>query len=305
MNIVLISTTEDAASANIREQIIHHWQMQQQPEPLEPLNSLFGNIIFKATINNNSVGLFQITTPLITAENIDDAIKKEVHAAHFKKTDLIIFLSKHVSKEQTPALTVHSIGNWGRADFGGKEHRLCPTSGIFIRKFYLNLLAHATKYCQIPVTLEATHHGPYVETPAVFIEIGSTPAQWNEPRYGKIMAGALYDTIGALDSLQNFSEEMPEIPTAIGLGGPHYCNTFNKLLQRMPIAFGYICPKHNLENFDDDLLSQALGKCAEKVDFTVLDWKGLGQHKEKIIALLQKNNISYKRSDQILNGYDK
>lgn len=96
------------------------------------------------------------------SENID----KEISA------DIFIFASKHRSKENTPSFAVHAIGNWYKAELGGKEKKLCTSSAALLKNLLLELNESA-KSANYKITIEATHHGPFVEKPAVFIEIGS------------------------------------------------------------------------------------------------------------------------------------
>ena len=49
-----------------------------------------------------------------------------------------------------------------------------------------------------------------------------------------------------------------------------------------------------------ELLKQAINKTKEKVDFILLDWKGLGTEKLKIKEILKNLNIEYKKTEQIL-----
>ena len=48
------------------------------------------------------------------------------------------------------------------------------------------------------------------------------------------------------------------------------------------------------------MLKQAIEKTYEKVDFVLLDWKGLGKEKQRIKSILEELNIEYKRTDQRL-----
>ena len=63
-------------------------------------------------------------------------------------------------------------------------------------------------------------------------------------------------------------------------------------------AVGHICPKHNLESLDEDMLKQLIDKTLPKPEFVILDWKGLGKEKQRILELLEKNSIKYERSDK-------
>ena len=81
------------------------------------------------------------------------------------------------------------------------------------------------------------------------------------------------------------------------IGGGHYNHYANKAMLQTNLAVGHICAKYNLENLDEDFLKQAMEKCQAKL--VLLDWKGLGKEKARILEILQKNSIEYKRSDKI------
>ena len=47
-------------------------------------------------------------------------------------------------------------------------------------------------------------------------------------------------------------------------------------------------------------MKQSMKKTIEKVDFVLLDWKGLGKEKQRIVEMLKKLNIETKRTEQVL-----
>jgi len=275
MQIVIISSSKDPAGVNIRNNLIELFDFDE-------INKTFdGNPIFQYDkIQNKNIRLYLTGNDLIFSENID----KEINA------DVFIFASKHRSKENTPSFAVHPIGNWNKAEFGGKEKSLCPSSAILLKNMFveLNNLAKNSGY---ELTMEATHHGPYVEKPAVFVEVGSTEKEWSGKENGKIIAETLIN--GLKNENQNYK-------TAIGIGGPHYCSNFNKIALRTGIAFSHICPKYMLDKLNEELIRQAIEKTREKTDFIVLDWKGLGTEKQRIVEMLKNLNLEFRRADQIL-----
>ena len=141
------------------------------------------------------------------------------------------------------------------------------------------------------ITLEATHHGPYVEKPAVFIEIGSTEKEWSGRENGEIIAKAIINAL---------SNEGNSHKIAVGIGGPHYCSNFNKILLRTDIAVSHICPKYHLQDLNENLIKQSMEKTAEKVNFILLDWKGLGKEKQRILDILKNLSVEIKKTEQIL-----
>lgn len=65
------------------------------------------------------------------------------------------------------------------------------------------------------------------------------------------------------------------------------------------LAVGHICAKYNLENLDLNLIKQVIEKIIPKPKFALLDWKGLGKEKKRIVGLLEDNKIEYKRNDKV------
>ena len=275
MNIAIISSAKDSAGVNIRNNLIELFDFEKTDVKSD------NNDVFEYNnILNKNVKLYLTNQDLIFAENIDRTIS----------ADFFIFASKHRSKENTPSFAVHSIGNWHKADFGGEERKLCMSSAILLKNLFVELNANG-KETNYELTLEATHHGPYVGKPAVFVEIGSTENEWNGKLNGEIIAKVI---MGGLGNRSN------NYKTAVGIGGPHYCSNFNKIVLRTDIAISHICPKYHLENLNQELIKQAIEKTVEKVDFVVLDWKGLGTEKQRIVDILKNLNLEFKRTDQIL-----
>ena len=140
------------------------------------------------------------------------------------------------------------------------------------------------------LTLEATHHGPYMHKPSVFVEVGSTELEWNDKENGKILANTIMNAL---------KKEVSDQKIAIGIGGPHYCANFNKLLLRSNYAVSHICPKYHLSNLTEELVKEAIENTNEKVDRVMLDWKGLGTEKQRIIKILKNLGLEILRLDKV------
>lgn len=280
--IAILSSSKDPAGINIRNALIRLFHFAKTEKNFD------GSEVFVFNkIPNKTIKSFFVNDDLIFLENIDKKIS----------ADIFIFASKHRSKENTPSFAVHPIGNWNKAEFGGKEKTLCFSSAILLKNIFVelnkNFILQEKNFSEsnYEITLEATHHGPYVEKPAVFVEIGSTENEWSDEENGKIIAKTIINALN--NSNTNYK-------IAVGIGGPHYCNNFNKIMLRTDIAISHICPKYHLETLDEELIKQAIEKTIEKVDFVVLDWKGLGTEKQRIVEMLNNMNMGYIRTDQIL-----
>ena len=273
--IAIISSSKDPAGVNIRNNLIQLFDFEKLNEKFD------GNDVYQyIEIKNKNIKLFLTNDDLIFLERIDNKID----------ADFFVFASKHRSKENTPSFAVHPIGNWDKADFGGVGKKLCFSSAVLLKNLFVEL-NNVAKETSFELTMEATHHGPYVEKPAVFVEVGSTEMEWNNNLNGKLIA----ETI--INSLKNENENYKIV---VGIGGPHYCNNFNKVALRTDISFSHICPKYLLEKLDESLIQQAIEKTSEKVDFIVLDWKGLGAEKQRIVDVLKNLNLEIERTDKIL-----
>jgi len=279
MKVAIVASSRDSAGINISSNLIESFDFENIGEKFQ-----YNEIFRYKNQKNHIVNLYEINDDLIFSENID----KKIDA------DSFIFASKHRSKENTPSFAAHPIGNWDKADFGGEERKLCFSSAVLLKNLFLDLNKNfflVKKEKNFQITLEATHHGPYLEKPAVFVEIGSTEKEWNDKLNGKIIAKTI---MNALNNQNN------NYKIAVGIGGPHYCFNLNKIVLRTDIAVSHICPKYMLEKLNEELIMKSIEKTNEKVDFVLLDWKGLGNEKQRIVELLKNLNLEFKRTDQIL-----
>ena len=160
-----------------------------------------------------------------------------------------------------------------------------------LKKAYLELKKYSESVPEHQITMEVTHHGPFLSKPAMFIEIGSTEEHWGNRKAGEIIAHTI---IKLTDG-----KELENQKIAFGIGGTHYCSNFNKVLERTDIAIGHICPKHNLENLDEEMIKKAISRTKEKVELILLDWKGLGKEKERIKEIIGKLNMTVLRTDKL------
>ena len=175
MTVIIISSTTDPASTHIKESLLEY--MTWEETDLFYNNPVYTNETFKdivlVTINDNK----------IQHEHIDKEVKDQLNITPKQA----IFLSRHRSKMATPSLTVHPIGNYGEAQFGGKDKTIIESSPqlmtSLLRRINKNLQKTSLNY---HVCFEVTHHGPYLEIPTFFVEVGSTEHEWKqkEPAHG-------------------------------------------------------------------------------------------------------------------------
>ncbi|MFT4303694.1 MAG: D-aminoacyl-tRNA deacylase [Candidatus Woesearchaeota archaeon] len=269
MDIAIIITTPDYAGINIEEHLLLH--------NFTKTGNIFENneiYNFKNKINN--ITIYTTDKRCIYCENID----KEINA------DIFIFPTTHRSSSGTHSLSCHTQGNWGKADLGGSPNNLGICPAILIKEIFKELNKKGSELDE-EITMEATHHGPDIDKPVIFCEIGSDESQWKRKDLGKLWADIIMEVL---------NKPLPELETAIGIGGSHYCTNFNRIQLKNNIAIGHICPKYALEYLNEEMIIQAINKTIPKPKIAILDWKGIGERKQEIISILNKLNIKIKRT---------
>lgn len=177
------------------------------------------------------------------------------------QTDWLLVLSTHRSERKYPAFTVHVPGNWGNADMGGEPRTLNTAYASRIKDLLRALSEKNTLGWS--VSQEVDHHGPTCKLPIIFIEIGSSEEEWNNPKAGEIAAESILDSIN----------ETKLYPSYVGAGGGHYAPSFTKLMLESEDAFGHIIPKYQAANIGADTLKQAKEKNVERVDTLIYEKK--------------------------------
>ncbi|TBR11409.1 MAG: D-tyrosyl-tRNA(Tyr) deacylase [Candidatus Nitrosotenuis sp.] len=207
-----------------------------------------------------------IPTPAISA----DWLEEKYHYDGF------VFLSKHAAQSGELALTCHSTGNFGTAQFGGNDRQVAVPHPHLQKSYLQTLWKNRADFSEFQIVMEATHHGPTaLSKPTIFIEIGTTEKQWSDE--------SLCNSVAKL-VLQTLSEPIRTNPVAICFGGTHYPEKFTKELIEGKHALGTVIPKHALEFLDAPLFSHILDRNNAKT--ALLDWGGLGSHKQKVMDLI-------------------
>lgn len=181
----------------------------------------------------------------IYAEGLDSVARRTIDF------DNVVFLSRHKASSGMPTLTVHPIGNYGTADFGGRNETLCPASPHMMSA-NLRAMQKLNDTDIYSVSFEVTHHGPYTEIPAFFIEIGSDERRWGDLHAAEILTDAVLQT-----------ETDDSNIVAIGIGGGHYAPRFSEAALSYKIDFGHMIPKYQIDGADEDEQVRMLRQASE------------------------------------------
>ncbi len=228
------------------------------------------------TFKNGSILLVEIPSRTVFSENL------------LLPGDYCIFASRHASETGAPSFTVHPIGNWGKAELGGKEKTLVTAfaSKMKVALLELSRLAQARGFSERLVCYEVTHHGPYLEKPTLFVEVGSSEKEWREEKACELVADAIMHTVDSKEQFDSF----------FGVGGGHYAPTFTKDALTTSSAFGHMLPKYAADNLVFEAFKQGIEKCVEHVQGVVIDWKGVNkQQRDQILEYCKQFGVEWKR----------
>lgn len=257
---LLVASQQDVASLAIKQSLLatSSWEV-------------FGEFEGCEVYKHENFLLITLQDLHIYAENFDAKVK-----AKFGDFEKIIVLSRHKSEAGVPTLTVHPVGNFGKAEFGGKDFEVSPapaeTMGGCLRRMWA--LGRGLEY---KISLEVTHHGPYVETPIMFIEIGSDESRWRDESAALVIAKTILE----------FKEE--KYPVVLGIGGGHYAPRFTDMLLTRKLNFAHMIPEYAIPNLTLETLAKVLSK--PRPDYIYVHEKGL-----------KKSNL--KKIEEMLSSFD-
>jgi len=237
MNLI-ISSEADTASINLRDRLL---EMAEWNE----IGSFDNRTMWTLT---KDYGKFcKIGTCLITIKKLHiyaEKIDEKWEAEFDKKIDNIVFLSKHKAASGRPSLTVHPIGNWSIAEYGGKEGEVSGVTPKWMTGLLLNI--RNNRISGYDVCFEATHHGPLLETPTMFLEIGSSKSEWEK----KEPARALIKSLLKLEPAKGTN--------VIGIGGGHYTPRFTEAAFSHEVCFGHMIANYGVSVLTPKLITEAI-----------------------------------------------
>lgn len=167
--------------------------------------------------------------------------------------ELIVFMSRHSSASGRPALTVHPIGNFHENKLGGRSEKLVKAASGHMTDA-LRRINSTNDMDGTEVSFEVTHHGPWVDRPTFFIEIGSDESHWQNRHAADILAHVLLNNIESKN------------PVVVGVGGGHYAPRFTEAALSLKVDFGHMIPNYHLEDSDQEDIARMLRDACEATD---------------------------------------
>jgi len=190
----------------------------------------------------------------------EGAVLREFDALHlhteraaeaFGEITLLVFASKHAG-ETGPLLTAHHTGNVGPADHGGEPDtlaRACPNAHA---RVLAALADHAPEGYE--VGMECTHHGPTdVGAPSMFVEVGSSQAEWDDPEAARAVARAILGLRGVAPDREPEDGKGDDSHRRhlVGIGGGHYAPRFERVVRETDWAVGHVAADWGLAALGD------------------------------------------------------
>lgn len=258
--IVLISSKKDPASTNLANELKERHGFESTKI------DFLGSPVFQ----RESLLLAIVEEEIIRPPDLDAYFNPQAY----------IFLSKHRSESRVPSLTAHTTGNFGDAELGGNSRELARVNPDLLKNYMISLAKRKEFVKGYQLTVEATHHGPTsLQKPCLFVEIGSAEENWRDKGAARVVADAL---------LESLHEPRSWEKVAIAFGGTHYPEKFNRLLIEDEYALAAIVSKYALNDVDLAMFGQILQKSTRAPRYALLDWKGLGDQKDKIVGLVNR-----------------
>lgn len=220
---LIVTSSEDPASMNIRERLLDLRGWKEE-----------GVFSGHTVLTSNDFVMVQVDRIHLDEDHIDGRVGSELG----KSISTTIFASRHKSESKIPALTVHPVGNFSKAELGGVDGTLSPASPQLMTEV-LRTLARNAEELEFKVSFETTHHGPLTDGPAFYIEIGSHDELWTRQDAAAAIAKTILE---AGDT---------EYPTLTCVGGGHYAPRFTDLALSRKVAVGHMAANYALDALDE------------------------------------------------------
>lgn len=264
--IFFVASKVDEAGLNIANRLIEIFDF------IEISERIFGNKAYSTRLKSSEEArLVFVNMEPVNTQNLP----------YPKNLRMVIFISRHSSKSGKPTLSVHTPGNVGNAILGGKPRRVSISPASAMRAALIEMKKYQEEMnLSYEVSYECTHHGPSLDVPTMFVELGSSLRQWRDEKAAEVVAR------GAMAAAENTNT----YPTFLGIGGQHYNWKFTRMALTEDVAFGHMIPKYAVHKLDEHMLKQCVERTVEHVERIILDWKGIrGADKKPLLNIL--NNL--------------
>ena len=229
-----MTSSEDPASMNIRRRLegMRDWREE-------------GSFSGHPVLVSDDLLMVRVDRIHLEEDHIDGRVRSELGA----DVDVTVFASRHSSESGIPTLTVHPVGNYSTADFGGEAGVLSPSSPHIMTSALRELAARGGGL-GFDISFETTHHGPITDGPAFYIEIGSDERNWGREDAAEAIAGSI------------LSARAVNAPVVVCVGGGHYAPRFTEMALSRKVSVGHMAANYALDSLDEGMIGQMVSKSA-------------------------------------------
>lgn len=220
---------------------------------------------------------FVSSNDIVYADEVNDWARE-------RGISLVIFISRHEMRNPRPLITFHTPGNWGEAELGGKPGFVAISEPRVLTNLFREAHRRIGELSNYAVTLEATHHGPFIDKPAVFAEIGSTEREWMDERAHRFLASLIYDFLNNVGRFINDGKDV-----AISIGDLHYSTLINHVING-EYDLGHMIPKYI--KLTREIVRMAVERNTIKPRLGIVHWKSIDHESRSMVEEeLSKLNV--------------
>lgn len=206
-----------------------------------------------------------------------EELRKEVN--QISTIEYVICVSRHEMKNPRPLLTVHTSGNWAKAEYGGIDEKVSKANARLncnILRFLKKLAEERNILENYGISLEATHHGPSLDMFVTFVEVGSTMEEWLDEKCHKLFVDLVNYIIENFESLLQGSSKVYSV-----VGDLHYSTLVNHVLNN-EYDVGHIVPKYvkpSRKNIVD-----SIERTFPRPDGVIIHWKSVDKETRELVT---------------------
>ncbi len=190
--------------------------------------------------------------------------------------DVLLFLSRHEMRNPKPLITFHTPGNWtSDVELGGKPGLVAVSEPRVLSNLFREAYRRIGELSGYSATLEATHHGPFVDKPAVFVEIGSTSNEWRNPKAQEFLASLIFDFLNDTNRYINDGKDV-----AVSIGDLHYATLTSHIING-EYDVGHMVPKY--VNPTPMIIRMAVERNTVKPKLGIIHWKSLNAESRTMV----------------------
>jgi D-aminoacyl-tRNA deacylase len=269
--ILIVINGSDIASTNQADKLLEmgNWQVLEDVE----------NKIAYSLIN---VRMWIMPDGVLFEDDLDLRWQKETGEV----VSEVIFPSRHAAASGQASLTIHPIGITGVVEgeeirYGGRAGDAPPPNPRIASWWReLNRLTNNIQASdgendlkRFELSLEVTHHGPWLSSPSLFIEVGSTAETWHHQGAADLLARIIFSGL-ALDGGAGFGKWDEDKNSGelvvITLGGGHYAPRGNLLGINEGIWIGHMLANYALPFIAPDLDGEpVMGQWKNSIDAAI------------------------------------